>query len=90
MNESYSAWKETRVGKWKFELILKIYTYLHIKSIYMLSISSKKARLSETERFVVLCKQGNVTRTFLSDKYKIRLGRKKSLRKVLEKTRNYK
>ena len=47
MNESYSAWKETRVGKWKFELILKIYTSLHIKSIYVLSISSKKARLSE-------------------------------------------
>ena len=69
MNESYSAWKEKR-GR-KTEIVVKM--------------ASKSAWLSETERFIELWDEEGSLWNILSDNYKIRKEKEKSVERILEK-----
>ena len=51
MNESYSAWKEKRGKKTEIWVNLRNNISLQISS-HVIKMASKKARLSEAERFI--------------------------------------
>ena len=72
MNESYSAWKEKRGRKAKISVDLKNNISMNQISSVLLKWQVKKARLSETERFIELWYKEKSLWNILSDNYKIR------------------
>ena len=72
LNELYSAWKEKRGRKAKISVDLKNNISMNQISSVLLKWQVKKARLSETERFIELWYKEKRLWNILSDNYKIR------------------
>ena len=72
MNESYSAWKEKRGRKTEIWVNLKNNISANQINSHAIKMTSKKARLSETERFIELWHEEESLWYILSDNYKIR------------------
>ena len=70
MNEYYSTWKEKRGS-------LKNNVSINQISSHVIKMASKKARLSETERFIELWHEEESLWNILSDNYKIRQEKEK-------------
>ena len=73
MNESYSAWKEKRGRRTEIWVNLKN----NIPQSDVIKMVSKKARLSETERFIELWHEEESVWYILSDNYNIRQEKEK-------------
>ena len=84
MNESYSAWKEKRGRRTEIWVNLKN----NIPQSDVIKMVSKKARLSETERFIEPWHEEESLWYILSDNYKIRQEKEKKVWKNVGKTRN--
>ena len=83
MNESYLAWKEKR-GK-KTEIWVNLKNNINQTSSHVIKMASKKARLSETERFIELWHEEESLWNILSDNYNIRQEKEKSVGRMSEK-----
>ena len=81
MNEYYSTWKEKRGS-------LKNNVSINQISSHVIKMASKRARLSETERFIKLWHAGESLWNILSDNYKIRQEKEKKV--LVECWKNYK
>ena len=73
------------VGKQKFELIWRIIIFTNQISSHVVKMANKKARLSENEKFIELWHEEGSLWKFLSDDYKIRQEKEKSVGRISEK-----
>ena len=76
--------RKNAVGKQKFELIRKIISINQLSS-HIIKMASKKARVSETERFIEPWHEEESLWNILSDNYNIRQEKEKSVGRMSEK-----
>ena len=91
MNESYSAWKEKRGRKTEIWVNLKNNISINQINSHVIKMTSKKARLSESERFIELWHEEESLWNILPDNHNIRQEKEKSVGRIsgkLEMTRN--
>ena len=85
MNESYSAWKKKGGKKTEIWVNLKNNVIsINQFSLHFVKIASKRARLSETERFIELWHEEESLRNILSNNYNIRQEKQKSVGRMSE------
>ena len=85
MSESYSAWKKKHGRKIEIWVNLKNNVSINQLSSHVIKMASKKARLSETERFTELWDEEESLWNILWYNYNIRQEKKKSVGRMSEK-----